>query len=574
MRILHRLLLFSILKRLFYIIAFALFCSLGLNAQDYPLQINNDEKVIFVDSLGLAQNTTVYEVLKILPEMLSRQGSYLVSNYSVRVNDVPVGGLNDAILSQLHISDVYKIVLSVSSASSFTNNGESGSINVILRETDRLISGNVALDVAYPVDIIPGFLVSINKGKWRVNTLFKGDYYNPSPTLVDVTNDYDAPEEHYSSKIKYAGETAHISAVRTGSKDKFTICFSESSSTSYSREDELENTTNSLNLRGYVKYERNFDKGAGLCVESEYNYNAKANHEVREKVEYIQPVVRNNILTFKLGENASYDSVVPSGIQSAFVMPYFRVEGTAGQWSYLTELDMQYYLYDVEGIGKSSHFDLTGLAAVRWQFTDHQMFRLLADRKIMRQDALSVNPVKLSSVSLDYIINGNVTDGAWMFNPSVGYIHVDDIVSTVSKPYDTDDMLNLDLLARFQKGVFALSFTSNLFYSMLHDNGYDAGHALYYNLSLMPSLNFSTGTHFVAGLTYNSKLIRSFQSNGDNAFMLLSIGQELGPVYLHLYGTINFLGRTTDMEYRVLGNVYKTYALIRNNVGLGVSYNF
>jgi len=597
----------------------ALAAPCALHAQDYAVQVGDSNTTINVDLLGLAPSTTVYEALRTLPELLNRPGSQLLTNFSMKVNGVSVGDMDDAFLSQLRIADVKKIQVEESSTSSFSNNGEGGSINIVLADSVENISGNITLDVAYPLDIIPGALLSFNKGKWNLTSLVKADYYDPSSSTVKY-KDGDDPEVEYDSDTRYIGQTAHLLAVRTGAHDKLTLSAAEFCSLASTLENSTDNREREYKLLAHAKYERNFNTGGTFMVEKEYSFaptnyifngseNKTATHQAVGQVEYSRPVYSRdgNSVVLKMGLNGSYTymtpvfyglSDVPEFVdveRSTFAMPYFKATSHLGRWRFLAELNGQYfgqdYGHDDVYKRKGEHFDMVGLFSTSWQFTDHQMIRLKADRKIMRQNSNTYNPVKLEGVELDYITDGSFGIHSWILNVSGGYIHVNDIFATKENNYDVDDILNFDLLARYQVGIFTMSFTANCYHCMFSLEGKRVNHGTYYNLSLMPSLNFKNDFHITASVVYNSKVYRYLAQQGAACYSRLVVGKDWGPVNVHVYGLLNLLGKTTDIRFDhpygfnppdggdddgtgLLGNSYTTYSLIRNTVGIGLRYSF
>lgn len=118
----------------------AVVCS--LHAASQAIETSFDKKIIHTDSLNMPRNTSASGLLTLLPELLQRPGNFLLSNYDIQVEGMSVGDAADVALYQMQMVDIEKIEVVESPLSSYQNNGQGGSINIILRsagkDNDRL----------------------------------------------------------------------------------------------------------------------------------------------------------------------------------------------------------------------------------------------------------------------------------------------------------------------------------------------------------------------------------------------------------------------------------------------------
>jgi len=576
-------------KCLFPVLAMLLCCG-GLFAQDYALEVTNDSKFINVKKLGLPPSTTVQQVLSMLPEVLSRPGTYVAAtNYTILINGSSVGNLSDEVLIQLRIVDVAKIMISESATASFTNQGEGGTINIILAEKEDKVSGNVSLDMSQPTSVAPGLHINSKQKGWDVTGIFKSNYYNPGATTYNVSQfSKDTPIYTYEKDTKFAGQIGRVYANYKGEKDQINITLGESSSDTKITTDGAINDTENLSLMGHISYGHSFSNVRTLKLDGEYSYSPNDVNDFVTKTNnlslqarYIEKINKNLTLTGGVTYNSSWRSNSASDEESVFIMPYMKAEASVGKWKLLAEIDYQYFGYDVKeksSLSLVSDYDpahnLTGIASACWQFHPHRMLRLMADRKIQRQNHYTLEPIKLDEISLDYIRDIQNDDNMWIFNFGGGYIHVSDVFPADTKPYTSSNIWNLDAMTTYQRGILTLSLTANLYNSNRKYENSKSDECIYYNITMMPSLTFSNQMYCALNIIYNSPVEHLYSKQGRCCYARTIVGKNWGHWNLHAYGQLNLGGRTTDMNYYLLGGKYVTYDLVRNIVGAGVRYNF
>jgi len=575
-------------KKIFYTIIALLLCG-TISAQEYALEIQSDKKVINVGKLGLPPSTTILQIIHMLPEVLSRPGTFTINNYGIQINGTSVGNLSDVVLLQLHAVDVAKIEVCESATASFTNNGEGGVINIILTDCDENLLGNISFDTSHPNTISPGLHIATKQKGWMVTGLFMGEHYNPKAWTYEVnTPGKDDPYDSYEKDIESDAQIGRVYANYKGRNDQVELVFGESTTNVTTALRGIESKEKTQSLLGHAKYTHLFSDDANIKAESEYSYTptdvdktSKDANALSFNTEYFQKI--GTALTFIGGVTYNHAwTHIPSAIEkSNHLMPYVKATAKVGNWDLLAEVDYQYFDYgirDKNSNGKLTdydpHSDVTGMLSASWQFHPHRMLRLVADRKIQRQNSYTLNPIKLDEVTLDYIRDIKLENDMWILNVGGGYIHVSDVFPHTSSPYKSSDIWNLDAMATYQHSILTVSLGANLYDSQRDYEGFLSSTCTYYNLSLMPSLTFSNNLYCALSLTYNSSVKELYAEKDDCYYARMIIGKNWGHWNIHAYGQLNLGGRCTDMQYLVQYNQYTTYDLIHNTIGAGVRYNF
>ena len=125
-------------------------CSTAVQADEqYAIEIKPTKKVIHIEQLGLPANTSVQEVLEIMPELLNRggTGNVMYENYSIRVDGKDVSVDRDKLIEQTLVDAVDVIEISSSPTASEQKNGQGGVINIKLRPVAEGFSGDAIMDV-------------------------------------------------------------------------------------------------------------------------------------------------------------------------------------------------------------------------------------------------------------------------------------------------------------------------------------------------------------------------------------------------------------------------------------------
>lgn len=247
------------------------FCTLAA-AQKPMIEVSNDKKKINVHELGLPESTSLNDVLRMLPELLSRPASWMYENYAIEINGIDVGDARDAVLSQLLISDIKDIEVSENPISSYQNNGEGGSIsiNLIDLEDNGKVTGSVSLGASYPLDIFPAINAGYKKGKFSIQALAIAEVFNQNNIIKNIDNEADNEHTSESSDYKFATEMAMVKMVyNPTANNEFKLSLSEN----WRKEDNTTNVETTISGTGMLTL-RYFDekKLTNLFAKFEYNH--------------------------------------------------------------------------------------------------------------------------------------------------------------------------------------------------------------------------------------------------------------------------------------------------------------
>ncbi len=203
------------------------FCSSEVRADEqYAIEIKPTKKIIHIEQLGLPANTSVQEVLEIMPELLNRggDGNVMFENYSIQVDGKDVSADRDNMIEQTLINAVDVIEISNSPTVSEQKNGQGGVINIKLRPVSEGFSGDVIMDVGTDftktVMVRPTVYLNYRKN----NLVVRGDImmsyergqYTSFSTMSQpfvnktVKNDSIYQEETTGTPVSYRQETARF----------------------------------------------------------------------------------------------------------------------------------------------------------------------------------------------------------------------------------------------------------------------------------------------------------------------------------------------------------------------------
>lgn len=444
--------------------------STSAKAVVYAVDVTFDKKIINVDSLRLASSTSIITVLKLLPELLERPGESFINNYNIEIEDMAVGSLSDATLRHLKIADVQKIEVSKSPISSYQNNGQGGSINIILRSSEKADAnkqtwGSIAETATYGndmTDIMPHLQITHKYKNWIMRGLAMGEVYNYNiNTTTSGSSNYET-----LSKTRSQQQMARFYAwYSPTAQDQLKLNISEDS---YTQEPETQVTTDGVraftthenthfNIHTFINYCHKYNKYSKFEAELQYKYTPEnevmeksslgldydsKNHNLSGKVEY-----RKNLLPADLANDYSHITVGVSGnavwgsyamedyapanilsrdrleanANTFFFKPYLTYETILGEFKIKAKAELQYFKYDVsagkmwskttENVDmyniKTDRWDFTGIATFGWQFTEHQQLRFIADRKLNRPSNAQIYPYLVFSPEQQRYVKGS-----------------------------------------------------------------------------------------------------------------------------------------------------------------------
>ncbi len=168
--------------------------------KNYLIEIDPTKKIIHVERLGMSANTSIREVLYMMPEVLSRGTENPLEKFSIQVDDKDAGSCKEAVLSQTRIAEVDVIEISISPAVSDQKNGQGGVINIKLKPVSEIGTGGLVMaNFATTGSIQPTVLLNYKKNKFSIRTslIFEHDHMTTNtdshmnvlePEKFDLTN--------------------------------------------------------------------------------------------------------------------------------------------------------------------------------------------------------------------------------------------------------------------------------------------------------------------------------------------------------------------------------------------------
>lgn len=432
-------------------------------AQTPMITVQNDKKKINVHELGLPESTKLIDVLYVLPELLSRPGTFYLDNYAIEVNDVQVTDARDAVLSQLCIADIKFIEVNENPITSYQNNGQGGTISIELVDLEnKKVMGSVSISGRYPVDIVPSLNIGYANEKFSVRGMVLGEYYNPK-NIKETTNNQIL--EDVITKLtdeSFFTEMARVYFTYNPSEnDKLKFCLSEnwrkSNSTAKTNTQFYDNTikTSSINsketltnLLARIEYNHFFANKSRLKLETVFNYDPNkkyyndelyllgdtiSSYSLAGKVEYLLPLMKpqvTNKAEMKFGVNFNLKKtaddinletsvlalnkgieILSTDCATTYLSPYFQTEYIHNNLSFKLILDYQYYKYNIKE-KRSNEFDktqnnLTGKLMGGWKFAPNQTLRLIFDRKLKRPTSTQIYPFVVYNPNYNSFVLGN-----------------------------------------------------------------------------------------------------------------------------------------------------------------------
>ena len=477
--------------------ACALFVPVKSNAQAFDVDF--DLKVIHTDSLNLPNNTISKYVISLLPELLERPGDALINEYDIMIDGLSVGAAVDGVLTQLRVSEIEKIEINESPISSYYNNGQSGSINFILRKKtnpDKSIWGGVSTDVSMPFDILSKFTIGYEKPKFMARTLAFCDISNSTSKrdFSSYSNGELLYNDHSETNEKRFSDLARLyMTYKPTDKNEWQLNFSQvtlrdNATITNNHDVATEQTTNNKNtiLRTHLKYIHNFTPRSKFTGELQYVYNPSSliyeKFSIREKtnehnlagmMEYelkMLPLTSKNTANITFGmkfNNQFRNEDIQYGIDKHYdrsFNPYIISKNRFGRFGIKAQADIQLYHYDFSLHNNVAYNKfvtaITGKIMTEYHLTKSQSLRLILDRKISRPSYMEICPentadepampmygdpnlnnMQTHEVCLDYLASHRWDSQTLFFNAGASYINISDIIRIKSVdgniPYST-----------------------------------------------------------------------------------------------------------------------------------------
>ncbi|MCQ2183872.1 MAG: outer membrane beta-barrel family protein [Bacteroidales bacterium] len=434
--------------------------SSALKAEDYMIEIKPDKKILYLQRMGLSPNTSVKDVLNMMPELIERGGDdkYYFENYDIQVDGKSVGNGRDVVLEQVKVAEIEKVEISNSPSVSQQKNGQGGVINLVQVKLSEGLSGDVYMTASTEPSIMPSVNLNYKTKKLELWSSFHFEYYSPritsdfqefSPgkeiTGIDTNKKKEILETakinikyHISPKDmlkawiieNYNFGSTDINAYRHISWDKSAEkgpgwMYNETSETkSGGRGSEM-------SLLTMAEYEHLFRKDFKFVVSAGYERTATRSMKQADKPEAIStpqslnteikleyPIISDEgkSLIFKIGLNSNYSHSVNrfSRGGTLYESPFAEFRWAGKKLFVNAGARYQYnarkYSADNLKEATSINHDFTANVNALWQIVDHHALRFMVSRNLLKP-----NESKLYG---EYVLNPDT--GAWILgNPNL-----------------------------------------------------------------------------------------------------------------------------------------------------------
>lgn len=464
------------MKRI-YLLSFVLFTALipaAAQQYGYAIEILPDKKVIYVDKLGLAGNTSLRDILVTMPELLSRTGNDVLSNFDLQIDGKGTDAEKDVMLEQIRISEVEKVEISVSPSVAQQKNGQGGVINVVPKKLDEGFSGEAFANATTEWNFMPSVNLFYKKNKLEVRGTFSMEYYKPETLQYSDELDTGAAAQIIDTlRESFCQETAKIDfkynftdrdvlklwaverwQVDKGSENIFRHTIYDKSSThgpgwqyftdKTSFKDVKKNEFVALVMS---EYSHTFNGGGKFKVSANYKY-----RQDREQLDYVnfnelsrnpytvdgdmkleQPLLKNDLhnLNMDIGINASYNPTIADTFESGdtYCSPFLTMKYNFGNWNFRAGARYQFFnrkysnphtfgpVNPREPFSKDSH-DVTSDLNIVWNVAPDHILRLILTHGIMRPADYMFYPNLVQDKRRNIWIRGNPN----LENTKVNYV--------------------------------------------------------------------------------------------------------------------------------------------------------
>lgn len=217
--------------RYYLTVILATFLTLGtVTAQENKMvDLQPNEKTIYPDKLGLSGNETILSLFQVVPELMYSTRNDAFENMTIKVN-----GNKDyldaaAVLRQIRVIDVEKVVIRTCPDAGAGTVGLGGEVNIVLKNAVDGLHGSAALEVSSRGMFDPTVNVQWKNDKWTVQagaSLYwnyaRDEYwYKTYPTEKGPDA---CPFEYEDLRNSNFGENMNVRTTFTpNSKDKFKL---------------------------------------------------------------------------------------------------------------------------------------------------------------------------------------------------------------------------------------------------------------------------------------------------------------------------------------------------------------
>ena len=441
---------------------------------DYALEILPDKKVIYVDKLGMAGNTSLKDVLLTMPELLSRTGNDAFSNFDLQIDGKSTDAEKDVMLEQIRIGEIEKVEISVTPSVAQQKNGQGGVINVVPKKLDEGFSGEAFANATTEWDFMPSVNLFYKKNKLEVRGTLSMEYYQPDAVQYSEEFDKEVTAQILDTlRENFCQETAKLSVkygftdrdvlklwvveswrVDKGSENVSRHTVYDKSATQgpgwqyYTDESSVKDLKkNDLVATVMSEYGHTFNGGGKFTFSANYKYGQ--NREQRNYLEYDefsrnpytvdgelkleQPLLKGDLhkVDMDLGINASFNPTIADTFRSenTYCSPYLTLKYNVGKWNFHAGARYQFFkrkysashtfapVESEESFFKDSH-DVTSDLNIVWNVAPDHILRLILTHGIMRPNDYMFYPNPVQDKLRNIWIVGNPN----LENTKVNYV--------------------------------------------------------------------------------------------------------------------------------------------------------
>ena len=423
-------------------------------AQDYAVELKTDKKVITIDSLGLPDNTPLLEVLRMIPELVVREGNEFLDGYDVLLDSKSVAYNKNGVLGTLKLFEVESIEISTSATASQQKNGMAGALKIVSKAMPEGLSGSITTNANTLWEAYPNMNVNYRTEKLEMRgnlglQFYSGgtaDYFErETPLSSEVGNDkineklfQETARLHlkYNITKKDAIKVWVIESFDIGSRrtlvDKITsVEMPEMGEYIYQVRDVTDTAhakASNLNLSAFTEYEHTFSGDMKLSLSADYihdgnrigtmNLNENEPEKpqtIRTEAKFTLPVKQKESrrLEFSAGGNTEYGINDKSNIESRtyYASPFLDMEYDSPKLKLNAGIRYQHFAFDYDkennGVFSKGSNDFTFNVNTLWQLTEHQAVRFFVTKNIIRPTLEQMYPIVEWNKKLGEYVAGN-----------------------------------------------------------------------------------------------------------------------------------------------------------------------
>ena len=425
-------------KIILLVLASVALCSYA-GGQEYALQILPDKKVVYVDKLGMSGSTSVYEMLLMIPELISRGGVDAFGIFEVQIDGKSSVSEKTVVLQQTNLSEVEKVEISITPSVAQQKNGQGGVINIIPKKLDGGFHGEAFMYATTEMDILPSVNLSYKKDKLGIRGNFNMEYYGSASTLSSkgigdgfIKESKDSLGGHYCQEtakfhLKYdfsdkdvlkfwVMENLQVVGSREMHLNSITTDLSSTLGKGYQFVDEKSDLVlsdkNQMEAVAMAEYTHTFVQDGELTLSGSYRFNNSNLYDkegrdntrqpgsAEAEVQFKQPLFSRSAhkLTLEAGYNINYNPVRATTFASKelYSSPVITAKYEIGKWTFHAGVRYQYFGRDYSGEGGANHSsidrDFTSDINALWKINRNHSLRFVLTRGIIRPDGNMVYP--------------------------------------------------------------------------------------------------------------------------------------------------------------------------------------